>query len=300
MKKIQKKRDVKYILNDIPLEQESSRRHLPILMCLLVYLLIIVLATATSISGSLKKWQNTYTQKVTIQIIPNNEKSIDINRVLEVLPTIKGIISFKLEPSDTMLNLLKPWVGDINTIKDIKLPTIIDVELSQDKTFDILEAERTLKEIAPNVLIEPHAKLHAGITSLFSSIQIISYGIIIFILLAIFIIVSVTTRASLNIHKSTVDVLRLMGARNRYISSYFQNSSFYLCLKGSLFGLILSIPTFMFLGWISKRFGTLDIFTLKNQIWFWLFILLIPFIVSFLSMFISKLSVSRMLMRMDS
>ena len=63
MKTLKKKRTVKYTLNDIPLEQESGRRHLPILMCLLVFLLILVLAAATSIGGALSKWQNPSGQK---------------------------------------------------------------------------------------------------------------------------------------------------------------------------------------------------------------------------------------------
>ncbi len=301
MKALQKKRPVKYTLNDIPLEQESGRRHLPVLMCLLVFLLVIVLAAATSISGALTKWQNSNDQKkVTIEITHDEKTPVDINRVTQLLPKIPGVTSFEVVSNDKMLLLLKPWVGDTDTLKDLKLPILIDLVLDQKDTFSATDAMRLLKEITPNVRLESHTKWQQNLVTLTSSLRLISYSIIGFILLAILIIVSVTTRASLNIHKSTIDTLRLMGARNRYISSYFQNSSFYLCLKGGVLGLVVAIPAVVFLSWVSQRFGVPKLFTLESQPWSWALIVFIPVIIAFLAMFVSRLAVTRTLMRMDA
>jgi cell division transport system permease protein len=283
------------------LEQESGRRHLPVLMCLLVFLLVIVLAAATSISGALTKWQNSNDQKkVTIEITHDEKTPLDINRVTQLLPKIPGITSFEVVSNDKMLLLLKPWVGDTDTLKDLKLPILIDLVLDQKDTFSATDAMRLLKEITPNVRLESHTKWQQNLVTLTSSLRLISYSIIGFILLAILIIVSVTTRASLNIHKSTIDTLRLMGARNRYISSYFQNSSFYLCLKGGMLGLVVAVPAVAFLSWLSQRFGVPKLFTLESQPWSWALIVFIPVIIAFLAMFVSRLAVTRTLMRMDA
>jgi cell division transport system permease protein len=301
MKTLQKKRTVKYTLNDIPLEQESGRRHLPVLMCLLVFLLILVLAAATSIGGALSKWQNSNGQKkITIEVTHDEKVPVDINRVTLLLQKIPGVTSFEVVSNDKMLLLLKPWLGDTDNLKDLKLPILIDIELDQKNTFNATEAERLLKEITPNIRLESHTKWQQNLVTLTSSLRMISYSIIGFILLAILIIVSVTTRASLNIHKSTIDTLRLMGARNRYISSYFQNSSFYLCLKGGILGLFTAVPAVVFLSWLSQRFGVPKLFTLESQPWSWALIVFIPVIIAFLAMFVSRLAVTRTLMRMDA
>lgn len=301
MKVLQKKRTVKYTLNDIPLEQESGRRHLPVVMCLLVFLFIIVLAAATSLNGALNKWQHLNGQKkITIEILQDEKKPVDLNKITQLLPKIKGVSSFEIVSNDKVLLLLKPWLGETNNIKDLKLPILIDVNLDQKDMFNTAEAERLLKEITPTVRLESHAKWQQNITTLTSSVRIISYSVMGFILLAILIIVSVTTRASLNIHKSTIDTLRLMGARNRYISSYFQNSSFYLCLKGGILGLLLALPTIAFFSWLSQRFGMPKLFTFETQPWSWLVIILAPFVISFLAMLISQLAVVRTLTRMDA
>lgn len=301
MKIFQKKRTVKYTLNDIPLEQESGRRHLPVLMCLLVSLLILVLAAATSIGDALNEWQNSNAKnKITIEITHDEKVPANISRVMQLLPKIPGVTSFKVISNDKMSVLPKPLLGDTGTIKDLKLPILIGVEIDQKNTFNIAEAERLLKEITPNIRLESHTKWQQNSVTLTASLRVISYSIIGFILLAILIIVSVMTRASLNIHKSTIDTLRLMGARNRYISSYFQNSSFYLCLKGGMLGLVIAIPTVIFLSWLSQRFGVPKLFALESQPWSWALIAFIPLIISFLAMFVSHLAVTRTLMRMDA
>lgn len=294
------KRAVKYTLTDIPLEQESGRKHLPVLMCLLVFLLIIVLGAATSIGGVLKKWQNPTAQKITIEITQDTNVPVDIDRVSKLLPTVPGVSSFEVVKHDKILLLLKPWIGETESLKDLKLPTLIEVELDPKITFDIVEAQKVLSTVAPNLRIESHAKWHQTLISLTNSLYIIAYNVIGFILITIFTIVSLMTRASLNVHRSTIDVLRLMGARKQYIASYFQNSSFYLCLKGSFAGLLIAIPILVFIEWMSRGLGIPKLFRANTEIWMWLLVLSIPFVISFFAMFVSRLAVIGTLIRMDA
>ncbi|MDP3371623.1 MAG: hypothetical protein Q8S21_01835 [Candidatus Paracaedibacteraceae bacterium] len=286
-------------MTDIPLEQESGRKHLPILMCLLVFLLIIVLGAGTSISGVLKKWQNSNDQKIIIEITQDINVPIDIERVKKILPTIPGISSFEIVKDDKIILLLKP-IGETDTLKDLKSPIVINVDLDPKSTFNITEAQRLLSTVAPNSRIESHAKWHQTLISLTNSLYIIVYNLIGFILIAIFTIVSLMTRASLNVHRSTIDVLRLMGARKQYIASYFQNSSFYLCLKGSFMGLLIAIPTLIFIEWVSKGLGIPKLFGASTEIWLWIFLTSIPFTISFFAMFVSRLAVIGTLIRMDA
>lgn len=298
MKTQKERRPVKYTLNDIPLEQESGRRHLPVVMCLLVFLFILVLAAATSINGALNKWQHLSGQKkIVIEIMQDEKKPVDLKEITQLLPKIKGVAAFKVVSRDRMLIPSKPWPSDT---ENLKIPIQIDVDLDPQNIFNIAEAEGLLKKITPNIRLESHATWQQNVVTVTSSIRIISYSVMGFILLAILIITSVTTRASLNIHKSTIDTLRLMGARNRYISSYFQNSSFYLCLKGGILGLLLALPTIAFFSWLSQRFGLQRIFTFESQPWSWLVIISAPFVISFLAMLVSQLAVTRTLTQMDA
>jgi len=300
MNMVKKKRATKYTPNDIPLEHESGRRYLPILICFLVFLLIIVIAAATSIGGAVEKWQIPNSQKVTIEITQDSETAVDINHLTQLLPKIPGVSAFELITQDKMPLFLKPWTADTNNAKHLKSPILINVEIDPKTTFNLAEAQRLLSEVGPNIRIESHAKWHQALRTFAASLRMISYSIIGFTMLVILIIVSVMTRASLNMHKDTIDVLRLMGARNRYIASYFQNSSFYLCLKGGLIGLSIALPTIIFLGWLLERLGVPKLFTIESYPEAWVLIGLIPFAISLLAMLVSRLAVIGTLMRMDA
>jgi cell division transport system permease protein len=302
---MQKKQSTHYILKDIPLEQESSRRHLPILMCLLVFLLIIILTVVFSIEDTLLHYQSQNQeqtlneQNIAIEIIHSQKSNLDINHIAQLLPKTPGITSFKVIPENKKILFLKSYSDDIKTTKDLKKIILIELNIDQTK-FNINETKQLLHSLAPDIHITSYTKKPQNQASLISSLRIISYSIIGAIIFSILTIVSVTTRASLNIHKHTIDVLRLMGARNRYIASYFQNSSFYLCLKGALLGLIIAIPTIVLFKWLYQRLSAATQFTLETPLWLWLLILSTPFIISFLAMLVSRLSVIRTLIRLNA
>ncbi len=314
-----------YVLRDIPLDQESGRRHIPVLMGLLVFLLIIVFTAAITIGSALHKWQNPGGQKVTIEILegntvaaltqtgasttpisaeqaaltPNNTP-IDIEKIKNTLRTIPGVSSFEVLDHEKLMLLLQPWVGDTGNLTDLKMPLLIDVELDTRVPFQVSEAHRILSQVAPGVRIESHAKWQQTLVTLAQSLRALSYIIIGFIALTIFVIVSLMTRASLNVHSDIINVLRLMGARNRYIASYFQNSSFWLCLKGGAIGLLAAIPTVIFMGWLSRHLGMPKFFTAEPATGAWVFILLLPIMIACVGMLVSRLAVIGTLMRLDA
>lgn len=328
-----------YVLRDIPLDQESGRRHMPVLMGLLVFLLIVVFTAAITIGSALHKWQNPGAQKVTIEIlengapmtvppppagVPSGEQSIavipkavsgavpsatstipgnapiDLEKIKSTLKTIPGVLSFDVLDHEKLMLLLQPWVGDTANLNDLKMPILIDVELDPNIPFHVSEAHRVLSQIAPGIRIESHAKWQQTLVILARSLRTLSYIVIAFIALTIFVIVSLMTRASLNVHSDIINVLRLMGARNRYIASYFQNSSFWLCLKGGLMGLIIAIPTVIFMGWLSRHLGMPQFFTAEPGIASWVFIALLPVIIACIAMLVSRLAVIGTLMRLDA
>ena len=302
---MQKKKPTHYILKDIPLEQESSRRHLPILMCLLVFLLIMILTVVFSIENTLLHYQSQNQeqtlneQNIAIEIIQSKKSNLDLNHIAQLLSKTQGITSFKIIPENKKILFLKSYSDDIKRTKDSKKMILIELTIDQTK-FNINEMKQLLHSLVPDIHVTSYTKKPKNQASLISSLRIISYSVIGAILFSILTIVSVTTRASLNIHKHTIDVLRLMGARNRYIASYFQNSSFYLCLKGALLGLIISIPTIVLFKWLYQRLSAATQFTLETPLWLWLLILFTPFIISFLAMLVSRLSVIRTLIRLNA
>ncbi len=100
-------------------------------------------------------------------------------------------------------------------------------------------------------------------------------------------------------HRAIIDVLRLIGANNKYIARQFQRQAFFAAFKGGIIGIVLAIPVIYSLSWLTGYLGIPEV--LKGVIGPHVFIILafIPFVISFLSMVISRIAVFRTLVRME-
>jgi cell division transport system permease protein len=131
---------VKSTSYDIPMTQEAGRLYLPWIIGLLVFLLSLVLVYTASVGGALHRWQVGLSNKLTIEVIElpvvvgetqNNISPTTTTKVLQALQDMPDVISAELVDSSKLLGLLKPWVGQVGLLEDMKLPSLIDVEVKQ-------------------------------------------------------------------------------------------------------------------------------------------------------------------------
>ncbi len=291
-------------IQEIPTNQESGRQYLPWIIGLLVLLLLLVLACATSIGGTLIRFHSgTNNDKMTVEIpiIEGGSASTSptIQQVMSILQTIPGIQRAEIVDGDRLLSLLKPWVGQIDLLRDLQLPALIDIDLDPAVPLDIAAVTQQLREISAGIRIEPHARWHQMLVSLGQAIKSLSYVIIGFIICSIFVVISLITKSSLSTNREIIDVLRLMGARNSYLAKQFQIQAFKTCFQGGIIGIVFALPIIYFLSWFAGYLGIPEIF--KNMITPEIVVIFVclPFIVSVLSMVVSRLTVLRTLRRMD-
>ena len=291
-------------IQEIPAAQESGKQYLPWIIGLLVLLLLLVLACATSIGGTLLRWHGSAdNNKMTIEI-PTIEAgtttaSPAVQQVMGILQSIPGIQRAEIVDGDRLLSLLKPWVGQIDLLRDLQLPALIDIDLDPSIPLDMTILTQQLREISAGIRVEPHARWHQMFVSLGQAIKSLSYVIIGFIICSIFVVISLITKSSLSTNRETIDVLRLMGAKNTYVAKQFQIQAFKTCFQGGIIGVFFALPIIYFLSWFSGYLGIPEIF--KNMITPEIMVTFVclPFIVSILSMIVSRLTVLRTLARMD-
>jgi cell division transport system permease protein len=130
------------------------------------------------------------------------------------------------------------------------------------------------------------------------SLEVIAYLFIGLIALTVMITITLITRSSLATHASVIDVLRLIGANNRYIALKFQKRAFWLALTGGLWGALIALPILFSLNWLSVWLGVPDV--LKPTLsWMLLGIILaLPFVVGGMSLIVARFSVLRTLARL--
>lgn len=315
-------------ITEIPLRTEASGQYLPWILGLLIFLLIIILTGASSLGGAIKHWQNNLTNKITVEVpsvtaegasscllqdpdstsLPNNKtdeiKAVDpsstqYEKILAILKSIPAVQTAEVVDKEKIFSLLRPWLGQTSLIEELELPILIDVEMKADAQVDINQLTKQLREVCAGVRIESHGQWSQTLLTIGQGIRVISLLIIAFILITVFVIITLITKASMSSHQYIIDTLRLIGAENRYIASQFQSQALKTCFKGALIGALFSIPTLYFIGWLTHLIGIPDIFNgfLPSQAI--ILIATVPVAIPFFSMMAARVTVMRALAQMD-
>jgi cell division transport system permease protein len=308
-----KKNNTVDFIEDIPISQEGKRPFLPWIMGLFTLFLVVVLACTLSLGGTFLRWNQQLTNKFTIEI-PNvtiiqnptdaadshqNLPSTAVQAVMEILKTYPSIIKAEVVEQDRLLNLIKPLIGNIELLNDLQLPILVDMETLSSADFPVQELREKLKPISELIRVEPHARWQQTLYTFGKGIQTLSFGMMTFVIMMIFLVVGFVTRSSLATYEPQINVLRLMGAKNSYIAGHFQKHTFLHCLKGGGLGALAALPMVYGISFFAKKIGLPELF--KDIISLELLILCaaLPLSLAVLSIIVSRITIVRTLARLE-
>jgi cell division transport system permease protein len=156
-----------------------------------------------------------------------------------------------------------------------------------------------LRQILPSVHMQSHMFVHSNLMYLQKSLYIFSLSIILLISTTIIVAISLITKSGLRVHRNVIDILRLIGAPNAYISKQFQWLAFKIGITSSIFGVILGLSIFYLMLNFGMSFGLPHHTAMFDQRTFFGFMML-PVGLGVLSLFVARVEVFRTLAKLDA
>jgi cell division transport system permease protein len=214
--------------------------------------------------------------------------------VVARLQNQSGVVEARRLNDEELGSLLDPWLGAGSVTADLPVPALIDVKLESEDT-DVEALTAAVKAVAPSAVVDTHQQWLGQLATLTRSINWTANLIVLLVALATVALVAFGTRAGLAAHKSTIEILHLMGAEDGMIASEFQRRFLWHGFIGGLAGLALALITIFLLGWLAQRAGQglISSVTLSWQAWFAL--LLLPPLAAGLTMITARMTVVRSL-----
>jgi cell division transport system permease protein len=198
-----------------------------------------------------------------------------------------------------LLNLLKPWVGQVDMLSDIPMPALIDVDIDPSSHLDVSELVQRLRQYAAGVRIESHERWLETLSVLRASLQIVAYLFAVIIGLTVAITVMLVTKAGLASHHQSISVLRLIGAQNSYIARKFQAHALKLTSRGAFVGFIAAFPVLFFLNHLTSSFGVPEMLRPTADWDLIIFLVIIPLVIIGLSILVARFAVLKTLVKLD-
>jgi cell division transport system permease protein len=263
---------------DLPLESSAASRFLVWILGGLVYLMVLAFGIAAVADQALDIYQSR-ARLVTVTLPPVDDPTQDQEAVaaaLAVLEGAAGVISAAPVSAEELEQLIEPWIGAAAERPDLPLPRLIDVTLDPVHRPDLEELQGRLEEAVPGATIGVEALSRDRAERLAAYVRAWAGAAGLLLLGGAVAAAAMLTRQSLAMLTDTVELLRLMGAPDRYIARQFESHALLSALRGGLIGFALALLTLVAMLWSSRRMELAGAIELDLSAVHWVLLAAVP------------------------
>lgn len=293
--------------NELMIEDEDTSTFMYVLTSIYMYLFIIVLAIVMAINAMAANWEKDILGSISVQIIPveDENKHVDLektqeqqNKVLQFMENLSGVESVKALDSQTIEKLMTPWLGNKVDISSLPIPVLLDVKLKANAEINYDEITRGLRKISPNASIDNHRLWLNRLLKFATSLKTIALAVLLMVVAICAFSIYYSTRTSLGINLSTLEILHIVGAKDDYIARQYAGQFAKIGFFAGILGLMIAVPSILLVGkyGISTGSGLINGASLSTMAW--AMILVTPLFSSLYSMVMSYLTVRNSLEKM--
>lgn len=279
----------------IPIGSPQSSRSLSLIFSVLIFLLSFVAACVFTFSHGFHNWGSSSSLKITVEIPVSvhapQEHASKVDQIIGELKDTSGVTNVQKVDPEKLKTMLKVWTGDTSANIDFPLPTLLDVEFDREHFSDIDSIKQRLRAISPDIAVENHNNWSQKLIIFGKSLRLITVLIGSFILFCAAIIVILVTKSALQAYYSTLDILRLLGAKDSYIAKIFQNQVLKSSFYGGIYGVVFAIPAVYAFMIVIKHLGLEGLYW-NSMLWRTIAVVaIIPFTVALLGVLVSRITV---------
>lgn len=257
--------------SELQLEKDVSSRYLPIVISSMIFLAALSMGGMFSLSSAMTDWSTKLSGNLTIEIAYEAGADLEkrAQKALELVRQVPGIDAARALSLNETISLLEPWLGTGKIIAELPLPRLIEVRIESGSGINLPALATKLEQAVPGASLDTHRPWLDKMVTLARSVQLLAGAIMVLIVMVSVIIVIFATRTGLIVHEEVIEVLHLIGAKDDYIASQFQNYFGRLSFLGALPGLILAILVMIAVSMLAGRLQSdmLPTLTLSLEGW---------------------------------
>lgn len=236
---------------DFRFSAQDSYAVLPWILAFMVFLTLLCSAVALNIHRVTSHWQARYDQQLTVQIPADPARGIEPEELVAEFVKAPGVVEAEGVREEAVRMLLAPWLGEDVKLEALPVPLLVDIKLKSDD--GALEAfQRWLAEQHPNARVDDHALWLSDFNRLVRSAGWFAMGVVGLVMGVTFVILVMSTRTELAMHRGTLLLLRDLGAEDEYIARQFQAKALTMAVQGSVAGMAAALATMLVFAQISS------------------------------------------------
>ncbi|MGB3753264.1 MAG: cell division protein [Parerythrobacter sp.] len=286
---------------------------MPWVIAIMVALVVIAAAGGLAISNIADNARAELAGGATVQVVEANgpareEQAVAAQAMLETDPAIAGV---RRVPDAELDALLAPWLGVGSESDDagvgggdrsfgaVPIPALLDVRLTDAANADVLnDLQARLAQVAPAARIDAQASWLAPVFDALQSLKYLAGALVLLLALTSVAAVWLAARSALGSHRSTIEVVHMLGGTDQQIARIFERSIGFDATLGGAVGLTLGLAAMLLIG---GEFAALNSGMMAGGAlgWLdWVVIAMVPLAAVALAMVTARLTVLFALARM--
>ncbi len=230
---------------------------LPWVIAVMLFLCSLSLILGIALGRGLDNWSSGLAARLSVQIVSADKLTRDrqTDNAIRLLRATPGIKQVEVMPESDVLELIKPWLGEIPAEAGLPIPTLINVELDEPGAVNTKALAERLRATASTARLDDHQVWISRILDLASMLQFLLMGIGTLVILCTIAIVIFGCRAGLASHRKNIEVMHLLGAEDKLISRTFEYRYMVHGIIGGIGGVIIAGLSLYGLASLSERMG---------------------------------------------
>ncbi|MEM6888643.1 MAG: FtsX-like permease family protein [Pseudomonadota bacterium] len=187
----------------------------------MAFLAVFALALAVASARLAVQWGGELAQTSTVRIsAPREERDAQAAAALRILESTAGVAFARALDDEEQRALLTPWFGDDLDLRALPVPRLIEV-IEEDSGFDAEGLRLRLAAEVPGAVLDDHARWRAPLVATANRLWILGLASAALLVASVAAMVTLAANASLAANVRVIEVLRLIGATDRYIARAF-------------------------------------------------------------------------------
>ncbi len=281
------------------LEGSRGRRAMTAVLAVLVFLTVLAAAMGLGTRAAERQLGRQLSGRLTVQIVEGEPTRRDAiaARALATLRTMPGVARAEPVDPDEIARLLRPWLGNDGADSDLPVPALIDVELAVPDDALAATVSDRVRALGPATRVDRQQGWMSPVSGLLQTLSLVALALVALLAAATAAVVMLAARAGLDAHRTTIEVMHMLGSTDRQLARLFQRRIAMDAMLGGVAGGAAAAGTAALIG---SRLAALRS-ELASGILLgpmeWAILATVPLIFILLAMIAARLAVTRALRR---
>ncbi len=197
---------------------------------------VLALALALAAGRLADTWASEIADTATVQVFAaENEMEDQARAALNVLRTTPGISDVRVVDLNEQERLLAPWLGPDIPLESLPLPVLIEVATDRDR-LNPESLDLRLQAEAPGAVFDDHAAWRQPLIATSERLRVFALGCLGLMALALAAVLGLAAHAAIAANGGAIQTLRLVGARDGFITRAFTRRFTLRAAGGALVG----------------------------------------------------------------